>query len=323
MSGYSFPTGVDDGFQVELENGVTYEFRAEFQRWDVVKGTGNSVWITDELPDDQYTSNGDLWFDNTEDTMQLFLYHGDSDAWLPVAPPTTLEDRVAEGEEAQRIITGQINVALEEQESLRNKTSKQLSKDEANEVASAFRIKGEGGTYFSVAGNELGLYHLKYPQEGGHAASKQYVDDQITGGGVDESSDYDWTGAHSFSNQAGSVTFSGATSDASGNNDKSWMKFRQNANGTHYLHFGLTNSYWDNRWTLGTGKMTWSKLQTGDPVVQIDESGLQVKGSPVTRNMTMLSALRSSGSFDELKAKLIELLEAEQAEIARTVINGN
>ena len=74
MTGYSFPTGVEDGFQVELENGVTYEFRAEFQRWDVVKGTGNSVWITDELPDEQYTSNGDLWFDNTEDTMQLFLY---------------------------------------------------------------------------------------------------------------------------------------------------------------------------------------------------------------------------------------------------------
>ena len=38
MAGYSFPTGVEDGFQVELENGVTYEFKAEFKRWDVVKG---------------------------------------------------------------------------------------------------------------------------------------------------------------------------------------------------------------------------------------------------------------------------------------------
>ena len=96
-TGYTFPTGVEDGFQVELANGVTYEFKAEFQRWDVVKGTGNSVWITDELPDEQYTSNGDLWFDNTENTMQLFLYHEESDAWLPVAPPTTLEDKGSGG----------------------------------------------------------------------------------------------------------------------------------------------------------------------------------------------------------------------------------
>ena len=122
-TGYAFPTGVEDGFQVELENGVTYEFRAEFQRWDVVKGTGNSVWITDELPDEQYTSNGDLWFDNTADTMQLFLWHEESDAWLPVAPPTTLEDRVAEGEEAQRIIIQQVQAGLAEQVKLQNKVN--------------------------------------------------------------------------------------------------------------------------------------------------------------------------------------------------------
>ena len=102
--GYAFPTGVEDGFHVELENGVTYEFKAEFKRWDVVKGTGSSVWITDELPDEQYTSNGDLWFDNTEDTMQLFLWHEESGAWLPVAPPTTLESRIEQGEKVQEQI---------------------------------------------------------------------------------------------------------------------------------------------------------------------------------------------------------------------------
>ena len=121
--GYSFPTGVEDGFQVELENGVTYEFKAEFKRWDVVKGTGNSVWITDELPDEQYTSNGDLWFDNTEDTMQLFLYHEESDAWLPVAPPTTLEGRVDAGEATQQAIIAQIQESLVEQETLKNKVN--------------------------------------------------------------------------------------------------------------------------------------------------------------------------------------------------------
>ena len=129
MAGYSFPTGVEDGFQVELENGVTYEFKAEFQRWDVVKGTGNSVWITDQLPDEQYTSNGDLWFDNTADTMQLFLWHEESGAWLPVAPPTTLEGRVEAGEATQQAIIAQIQESLEEQariiESLDSTSSEQ------------------------------------------------------------------------------------------------------------------------------------------------------------------------------------------------------
>ena len=117
-TGYSFPTGVADGFQVELENGVTYEFKAEFQRWDVVKGTGNSVWITDELPDDNYVSNGDLWFDNTADTMQLFLWHEESGAWLPVAPPTTLEGRVDAGEATQAAIIEQIQKSLSDQADL-------------------------------------------------------------------------------------------------------------------------------------------------------------------------------------------------------------
>ena len=113
MAGYSFPTGVEDGHQVELENGVTYEFRAEFQRWDVVKGTGNSVWITDELPDEQYTGNGDLWFDNTEDTMQLFLYHEESDAWLPVAPPTTLEIGLRRAKRPSGLLSNRCRLALQ------------------------------------------------------------------------------------------------------------------------------------------------------------------------------------------------------------------
>jgi len=123
MAGYSFPTGVEDGFQVELENGVTYQFKSEFQRWDVVKGTGSSVWITDELPDEQYTSNGDLWFDNTADTMQLFLWHEESGAWLPVAPPTTLEGRVEAGEATQQAIIAQIQESLVEQAKLQNKVN--------------------------------------------------------------------------------------------------------------------------------------------------------------------------------------------------------
>ena len=42
-----------------------------------------------------------FWFDNSEDVMQLFIWHKDSDAWIPVAPPTTLEGRVSAGEATQ------------------------------------------------------------------------------------------------------------------------------------------------------------------------------------------------------------------------------
>ena len=121
MAGYSFPTGVEDGFHVELENGVTYEFKAEFKRWDVVKGTGNSVWITDNLPDENYVSNGDLWFDSN--TMQLSLWHEESGAWIPVAPPTTLEGRITEGEATQQAIIEQIQESLAEQAMLKNKVN--------------------------------------------------------------------------------------------------------------------------------------------------------------------------------------------------------
>ena len=60
-----------------------------------------------------------------------------------------------------------------------------LSVDEANEVSTGFRIKGDGGTYISTSGGELGLYHVKYPETEGHAATKEYVDDEIAkvGGG--------------------------------------------------------------------------------------------------------------------------------------------
>jgi len=322
MAGYSFPTGVDDGHQVELENGVTYEFRQEFQRWDVVKGTGSSVWITGDLPDENYVSNGDLWFDNTEDTMQLFLWHEDSDAWLPVAPPTTLDARVTAGEATQAAIIAQIQTSLDDQAKIAAKVeeltitkgavsryvvkdtaisavasrngelyvsspnaadvteisfapfdsngqttkpcnaddiiefveavglrnagettrykvvsgtynamtveylsgtndfeigeaeevyiypqnsdlasveyvdaqddllrtmitengrglNKKLDKEKSNEVTDGFRIKGDGGTYISTFGDELGLYHVKYPESAGHAATMGYVDDEI------------------------------------------------------------------------------------------------------------------------------------------------
>ena len=74
-------------------------------------------------PDGEELADGMFWFDNSEDTMQLFIWHSDSDAWIPVAPPITLDDRVSQGEETQRIIISQINAALIEQSEIKNKIS--------------------------------------------------------------------------------------------------------------------------------------------------------------------------------------------------------
>jgi microcystin-dependent protein len=274
------------------------------------------VTIGEEAPGGGTPADGGLWFDNSEDVMQLFIFHKDSDAWIPVAPPTTLEGRVSTGEATQDAIIAQIQESLVEQENIKSKikalegavgehslvftmlnanvregefnlkdgamqmtntiasadfitlsdtdrngnpvdldritegdvlrlsdiggqvselkidsatngvfaftkisgeldrlsdypydfvllssfdpaglatidyvdskTNKALSKDANNEVTPGFRIKGGGGTYVSTAGDELGLYHVKYPTEAKHAASKEYVDNKVasTGSGV-------------------------------------------------------------------------------------------------------------------------------------------
>lgn len=138
--------------------------------------------------------------------------------------------------------------------------------------------------------------------------------------GTDVTADYDWTGHHKYTggnvvidNTDGGVTYDGWKSDYSGSNERSWMKFLLNATSEYYLHFGPTSTYWETRWTLNTGKMTWAQTHTATPSVEIDKYGLKVKGSSVTRNATMLQALKSSTDFDSLKAKLVELLEEEAA----------
>jgi microcystin-dependent protein len=296
---------------------LTNQLKVNRWLWDRIQELdlkAGGVAISDEAPEDP--ENGMFWFDNSEDVMQLFIWHKDSDAWIPVAPPTTLEGRVSTGEATQQAIIAQIQESLVEQENIKNKvnalegavgdhslvftmlnanvregefnlkdgamqltntiasadfitlsdtdrngnpvdldritegdvlrladisgqvaelkidestnnvfaftkisgeldrlsdypydfvllssfdpaglatidyvdskTNKALSKDANNEVTPDFRIKGGGGTYVSTAGDELGLYHVKYPTEAKHAASKEYVDNKVasTGSGV-------------------------------------------------------------------------------------------------------------------------------------------
>ena len=108
------------------------------------------VAISDEAPADP--ENGMFWFDNSEDVMQLFIWHEDSDAWLPVAPPTTLEGRVSAGEATQQAIIAQINESLQVQADIMLKVGElEVSK------GSVARYKVMG-TEFNVASRAGELY---------------------------------------------------------------------------------------------------------------------------------------------------------------------
>ena len=108
------PEGLDLFIWTEMEDG-TFEW-VLFEE-EVPDGV---VIIKGEAPDKEEdgVGNGSLWFDNSEDVMQLFVWHEDSDAWISVAPPTTLEGRVATGEATQAAIIAQIQESLVEQANL-------------------------------------------------------------------------------------------------------------------------------------------------------------------------------------------------------------
>ena len=82
--------GADDGIRNQKD--------ANWYLLDLIEQTVDCV-ISDKPPEDP--KDGDLWFCNLEDSMQFFVYHEDSDAWIPVAPPATIADRVAAGEDIQ------------------------------------------------------------------------------------------------------------------------------------------------------------------------------------------------------------------------------
>ena len=75
-----------------------------------------------------------------------------------------------------RIIPQQAVPAFEDAEYLKT--------HESNDCGRNFRIKVNGNTLVSCAGDELGLYHVKAPTDAAHAATKDYVDTRLkrTGG---------------------------------------------------------------------------------------------------------------------------------------------
>lgn len=87
----------------------------EVNRWLLEQIEG--LVSIDSVPPSAPTG-GSFWFDNSEEVMQLFMFHEDSDAWVPVAPPTTLEGRVSTGEATQQAIIDQIEKSLDDQEKI-------------------------------------------------------------------------------------------------------------------------------------------------------------------------------------------------------------
>ena len=79
-------------FAGRADDGIRNQRDANWYLLDLIEQTVDCV-ISDKPPEDP--KEGDLWFCNLEDSMQFFVYHEDSDAWIPVAPPATIADRVA------------------------------------------------------------------------------------------------------------------------------------------------------------------------------------------------------------------------------------
>ena len=81
---------------------ITNQLEANRFMWEKIQSLDidkSGIYIGPLPPDDR--ANGMFWFCNSQDSMQLFVFHDDSDAWIPVAPPATISDRVAAGEETQ------------------------------------------------------------------------------------------------------------------------------------------------------------------------------------------------------------------------------
>ena len=164
-------------------NEFLYDAIQKVEAGDInLDGYATEDWVTEQIdgidfPAGTIVSNtapldvedGATWYDTVR--LELFVYA--MGAWLPCSP---LGARVEQGEILQAQILSRVEAGEVQQQTLVDTT---LGKAEANEVANSFRIKGEGGTYISASGGELGLYHVKYPEAETHAATMGYVDDEI------------------------------------------------------------------------------------------------------------------------------------------------
>jgi len=91
----------DDFFEATFDvsvakGGVIDDSNVKVRLFEATEFDPNSIRIVDidNIPPVE-PKEGDLWFDNNSSDMTLRVYHEASEAWLAIAPPTTIESRVA------------------------------------------------------------------------------------------------------------------------------------------------------------------------------------------------------------------------------------
>ena len=146
-----------------------------------------TVVIGIEPPSPVGARDGMLWFDNSENSMQLYIYHADSNAWIPVAPPATIADRVAKGEETQVALVeavGELETKVTALEGAVGEHSLIFNADRTTPRAGEFVTK-DGGNQVVNTLSAAAIIHIAPEDRDGNSIAV----DRITAGDVMRLSD--------------------------------------------------------------------------------------------------------------------------------------
>ena len=156
----------------------------KIQKLDIDK---SGIYIGPLPPSEDDRANGMFWFCNSQNSMQLFVFHDDSDAWIPVAPPATIADRVAAGEDIQSGLVeavGELETKVTALEGAVGEHSLIFNLAHSNPRAGDFVIK-DGSNYPVHALSEASIIHISPEDRNGGSIAV----DRITEGDVMRLSD--------------------------------------------------------------------------------------------------------------------------------------
>ena len=135
----------------------------------------------DAAPPDTY-ADGTFWFCNSQDSMQLFVFHEDSDAWIPVAPPATISDRVAAGEETQGALVeavGELESKVTALEGVVGEHSLIFNPNNANPRAGDFNIKNGANQVVNNLSDAKFIFISEEDRNGGSIAVDRIIEGDV------------------------------------------------------------------------------------------------------------------------------------------------
>ena len=156
----------------------------KIQELDIDK---SGIYIGPLPPSEDDRANGMFWFCNSENSMQLFVFHEDSEAWIPVAPPATIADRVAKGEETQGALVeavGELETKVTALEGAVGEHSLIFNPDRTTPRAGEFVTK-DGGNQVVNTLSAAAIIHIAPEDRDGNSIAV----DRITAGDVMRLSD--------------------------------------------------------------------------------------------------------------------------------------